>query len=468
MKIALLHYHLQTGGVTTVIQRQAQALQGKCEMLVLTGDRAKAKLPCPVVEIPEIGYDRSDKPSPPPEAIVERILKSIFQIWPDGCDVLHIHNPTLAKNRHLITCINLLQAGGTSLFLQIHDFAEDGRPQAYSHEAYPRDCHYGVINARDERILLSAGLKAAGVHLVPNAIESLPVDPVPKLEPCVVYPVRAIRRKNIGEAILLSLFLAPGKTLHITQPPTSAVDTAVYADWQVFVNKHDLNVRFETGREYGFPALVAAADSMVTTSITEGFGFSFLEPWTASKMLWGRRLGAICQDFEQKGLGLNSLYDELTIPLDWFSADGLIKDWRRVAVWVNETYGTSFAPEQIDCYLDGLKKNGEVDFGILSETYQRQVLERLLTDPDARHKLVDMNPKVLEPEIGPKAQDLIENNRRLVLDNYDLAQNGERLLMVYKQVIHHPVQHRIDKTALLDAFLDMKRFSLLKWGANEF
>jgi len=467
MKIALLHYHLKTGGVTTVIQRQVQALKGRCETLVVTGDRAKTQLPCPVVEIPEIGYDHLSTTSLTPEAIVDRILKSILQIWPGGCDVLHIHNPILTKNRHLLKCIHLLQAWDVSLLLQIHDFAEDGRPQAYSHEAYPRDCHYGVINARDARIMVMAGLDPAGVHLVPNAVESLPMNADVKLNPCVAYPVRAIRRKNVGEAILLSLFLSPDKTLHVSQPPTSARELPVYADWQSFVKKHGLNVRFETGRLQGFPALVAAADSMVTTSITEGFGFSFLEPWTADKIVWGRRLDDICMDFEKRGLNLDSLYDDLAVGLTWFDFDGFIQAWRGAVLQAGEIYGYNLESERLDYHINGLKKDGLIDFGILSEKYQKQVLMHLLANPDAKNGLAERNPKILEPDPNQVEPSIIENNRRIVQDNYDMGSYGHQLLKVYKQVNQCPIQHQIDKTALLDAFLDLDRFSLLKWGPYE-
>ena len=464
MKVALLHYHLKTGGVTTVIERQVQALQARCETIVLTGDRANARLPCPIVEIPEIGYDHPDKPSAPPEAIAERILKSISQIWPQGCDLIHIHNPTLVKNRGLIACIQLLQSSGMSLFLQVHDFAEDGRPQAYTRESYPKDCHYGVINARDKRFLISAGLKPAGVHLIPNAIVPLPMDTDVSIEPCVVYPVRAIRRKNIGEAILLSLYLRKGQSLHISQPPTSQGDMAVYNDWQAFVKKWDLNVQFETGRQYGFPALVAAAESMMTASITEGFGFSFLEPWTVAKKVWGRRLGDICEDFEERGLGLDWLYDELAVPLSWFDVDGFTKAWREAAQQVTVIYGYERSPDRLDAYLAGVKKEGIIDFGILSEIFQKQVLEHLLSDSKAKDWLAKRNPKICEPDPTDIDTTTIEKNRQIVHKDYNLNVYGERLNNIYAQVLSEPVQHQIDKTALLTCFLGLDRFSLLKWG----
>jgi hypothetical protein len=36
-----------------------------------------------------------------------------------------------------------------------------------------------------------------------------------------LYPVRAIRRKNIGEALLASLFIPKGRTVAVTLPPTT-------------------------------------------------------------------------------------------------------------------------------------------------------------------------------------------------------------------------------------------------------
>lgn len=466
MKIALLHYHLNTGGVTTVIQHQVQALQGRCETMVLTGDRAKAQLPCPVIEIPAIGYDRSDKPSRVPEAIVDRILESIRQVWPGGCDVLHIHNPTLAKNRNLLKCIHWLQIAGINLLLQIHDFAEDGRPQTYSREDYPRDCHYAAINARDVRIMVSAGLDPRGVHLIPNAVETLPIDTDIRLDPCVVYPVRAIRRKNIGEAILLSLYLRDEKSLLISQPPTSARDMPIYKDWQMFVSKNGLRVKFGSGQQYGFPALVAAADSMVTTSITEGFGFSFLEPWTAGLMLWGRRLDDICGDFEKIGVDLDMLYKALPVPLDWFDGDSFLQAWRRAALQVGKIYGYQLEAERLDDHLDGIKADGDIDFGILGEIYQKQVLEHLLSDSKAKNWLLSKNPKIIEPDPTKVDNAVIENNRQVVDQDYNLVAYGKRLRKTYSRVVQQPVQHQIDKTALLNAFLYLERFSLLKWGPH--
>ena len=467
MKIAFLHYHLKTGGVTTVLKRQVSALQGRCEVLVLTGDRAGATLPCRVVEIPGLGYDRPDVPPPTPKITADRVLKTLSDVWPGGCDLLHIHNPTLAKNQNFIQCIKRLQASGVTLFLQIHDFAEDGRPEVYSREPYPADCHYGVINARDKRILLEAGLEASGVHLIPNAIYPLPAVTGYFPEEWVLYPVRAIRRKNIGEAVLLSLYLRPGQYLGVTQPPNSQIDMGSYQDWRVYVKKARLNVHFDVGRQYDYSALVGAASSMVTTSIAEGFGFTFLEPWTVGKVLWGRRLGSICTDFEGNGLCLDFLYDRLDVPLDWFDADQFFQTWQRTVMHAAEIFGHSVIQQKMNHFATCLAPDGRMDFGLLNERCQRQVLSHLLSDPGAKKHLASLNPRILFPGPENDMTAVLENNRGIVTAYYGEKNCREQLLAVYERVIHQPVQQRLDKQVLLDAFFDLERFSLLKWGAYE-
>ena len=415
MKIAFIHYHLKTGGVTTVLKRQIAAIQGACDALVLTGDRAAAELPCTVVEIPELGYDQPDVSPPDADRVAERVLKALSEKWPGGCDVLHIHNSTLAKNRQFLQVIKRLQQFGVNLFLQIHDFAEDGRPDFYFDEEYPADCHYGVINARDVTILRGAGLDGSGLHHIPNAVEGLSVNGGPRPKPQILYPVRAIRRKNLGEAILLSMFFNNGQRLAVTQPPNSPADAASYRDWISWVRKKRLRVDFEVGKNTDFPTLVGASESMVTTSITEGFGLAFLEPWTAGKLLWGRRLGDICADFEENGISLNSLYDRLDVPLAWMDADAFSRNWHEAVFSAVERFSHMVAATAVNRAFDRLTRDERVDFGLLSEKFQRQVLTRLIADPSTRSELVSLNPWLSHPGVVKDPAAVIENNRRSVM-----------------------------------------------------
>jgi hypothetical protein len=467
MKIAFIHYHLKTGGVTTVLSQQVNVLQRTCDCLVLTGNRAKAELPCRIVEIPELGYDRPGVSRPDADRIADQVLNALKQQWPDGCDVLHIHNPLIAKNRQFINIIKRVQQYGINLLLQIHDFAEDGRPAVYYSEEYPADCHYGVINARDKKILQKAGLIDTGLHHIPNAIEALPLRTPVNRNQRILYPVRAIRRKNIGEAILLSFFFREGRRLAITQPPNSPIDTFSYRDWVRWINDFHFAVDVEASKRIPFPRLVAEADSMVTTSITEGFGFSFLEPWTAGKWLWGRRLPEVCADFEKNGIDLDGLYDRLDIPLAWIDSDMYAHYWRKAVLDAAGQYGYRIDSTTLDQAYSHLVQSGRIDFGMLNERLQRQAGEHLIKKPRARKALVSMNPWLEDPGAADGKMSIIEGNRRAILEYYALKQYHARLLTIYDQVVRHRVRHRIDKKIVVDAFFDLERFSLLKWGDYE-
>ncbi len=467
MKIAFVHYHLKTGGVTTVLRRQIAAIQGACDALVLTGDRAKSELPCKVMEIPELGYDQPGVSPPAPDRIAERMLKALSDIWPGGCDVMHVHNPTLAKNRQFLQIIKRLQQAGVNLFLQIHDFAEDGRPDVYFEEDYPANCHYGVINARDAAILMGVGLDGAGIHHIPNAVEGLSVNGSRDPKPRILYPVRALRRKNLGEAILLSMFFNAGRRLAVTQPPNSPTDTVSYRDWICWVRKNRLHVDFEVGKNVDFPTLVGTSESVITTSVAEGFGFSFLETWLAGKMLWGRRLGDICADFEDNGIRLDSLYDRLDVPLAWIDADAFSRKWHEAVLNAAEHYGHIVAADAIDRAFARLTHGDRIDFGLLGEKFQRQVLVRLISDPVTKAELISLNPWFSHPGAVSDPSAMIESNRRAVEQHYGTQQYRNRLMAIYDRIVNHPVCHHIDKGALLDAFFDLDRFSLLKWGAYD-
>lgn len=467
MKIAFVHYHLKTGGVTTVLKRQVAAILGACDTFVLTGDRAATALPCKVVEIPELGYDQPGVSPPTADLVAERVLKALNEKWPGGCDVLHVHNPTLAKNRQFLQIIKRLQQAGVNLFLQIHDFAEDGRPDLYFKEDYPADCHYGAINARDADILMSAGLDRAGLHHIPNAVQGLAgsEDRCPKSQ--ILYPVRAIRRKNLGEAILLSMFFNNGQRLAVTQPPNSPADITSYRDWIDWVRKNHLHVDFKVGKNTDFPLLVGSSESMVTTSISEGFGLAFLEPWTAGKLLWGRRIADICRDFEDNGIRLDFLYDRLDVPLAWLDADAFSRDWHGVVFSAVERNGHHVVADAVNRAFARMTRDEMVDFGLLSEKFQRQVLARLMVAPSAKVELVSLNPWLSCPGVVANPSAIIEKNRRAVLKHYGTKQYRTRLLTIYHQIVTHPVCHRIDKRALREAFFDLDRFSLLQWGAYE-
>ncbi|MBU1163729.1 MAG: hypothetical protein KKA75_06225 [Proteobacteria bacterium] len=466
MKIAFIHYHLKTGGVTTVLKQQIEAVRDECEVVVLSGEPPESSFPADSVHIPGLGYDSESQKIYNPEKVADDIIKAVFSRWNNGCDVVHVHNPMLAKNINFLKILKALQKRGIKLFLQIHDFAEDGRPLYYFSEEYVSDCHYGVINSRDYNILLKAGLKKQGLHKIFNTIKPFNFD---KKKSCiknyVLYPIRAIRRKNIGEAILLSLFFQNNETMVITLPPNSMSDILSYAGWKNFVKENNLNVEFEAGLKNDFSELVFSAKFIITTSITEGFGFSFLEPWTAKKILWGRKLPDICHDFEKNGIKLDHLYNRLLVPLEWIGKDKFYEVWKKCILTNCSLFNFKINEEEIQKSFTKITGNKNIDLGLLNEPFQKQIISHVLSDKNEAKKLIKLNPHLALPANSLlNNKELIQNNMSAVLNNYNKTTYRKNLLEIYSKIINNPVHQRLDKNILLSEFINLKQFSLLKWN----
>lgn len=434
---------------------------------MITGDAPSRSFPAETLQVSGLGYNR-DEAAPPGNEIAGDIAAGIKRVWPGGCDIIHVHNPTLGKNIRILNILEALRQMGFRLLLQIHDFAEDGRPDFYLPGPYPEACHYAVINSRDHHILTDAGLKEEGLHLLPNTVTPIGADstaPAPPGEPYALYPVRAIRRKNIGEALLLSLFFAPGRRLAVTLPPGSPVDVAAYETWRRFAATHRFPVRFEAGVGNDFSKLAAGADFMITTSITEGFGFSFLEPWTVGKPIRGRKLPEICRDFETLGMQLGGLYHHLLVTTDWFDRTSYVAAWRDTVTRAGRQFGRPVPPEEISGMASRLSRSSHMDFGMLNEKYQGQVLKHLILNPEKKGTLIELNPKLAD--LSHPQGEIIEHNREIVLSKYNADIYRKNLLGIYRRVVDTPVRHHIRKDVLLSHFWNPTRMSLLKWGDYE-
>ena len=141
----------------------------------------------------------------------------------------------MGKNVSAPLAVRRLASLGYRTLLQIHDFAEDFRPDNYrrltnalSHGStnqlpailYPQAEHvfYATLNRRDYRVLIQAGVDQSRLHLLPNPVSTPPVVAdsrrarqlanetlgIPAGERLATYPVRGIRRKNVGEMLLWS------------------------------------------------------------------------------------------------------------------------------------------------------------------------------------------------------------------------------------------------------------------------
>jgi glycosyltransferase involved in cell wall biosynthesis len=483
MRIAIVHYHLQFGGVTRIICHQQNALRERgVSTVVLTGKAPSFDFPGAFKVIPGLQYEAT-RPAIAPLALATQMYAAATETLAGPPDVWHVHNHSLGKSLVLPAALLVLAGQGAHVLLQIHDFAEDGRPGNYramlaqmaggdkktlSRLLYPQadHVHYAVLSRRDYQYLHDAGLDRNRLHLLPNPVD---LGPVAEKEPMAtragaalwLYPTRAIRRKNLGEFLLWSALAPAGTQFAITSGPENPAERGRYDRWKQVAVALKLPVEFEAvGREgRSFTDLLRLASGVVTTSVAEGFGMAFLEPWSVGTPVCGRNLPEITAGFRREGIILPWSYDRLDIPESWIGQDRL-----RVAAEEGlrrnlAAYGRSPAPEDLERLLAAWIYDGLVDFGRLDEPLQEVVLHRLALAPE---QAVDIGPAAL-----PNPYDLyslVENNRCLLQSSHSLTQYGAIVEQMYQQVVASSITPLdcLDGEVLLDRFLAPERLSLLR------
>jgi glycosyltransferase involved in cell wall biosynthesis len=391
--------------------------------------------------------------------------------WGEAADVVHFHNPLIRKNAALLPAMMLMNKRGIRLLLQNHDLAEDFRPDVYADgEDYPENCHYAVINSRDYSFLHRAGLKSAGLHLIPN--EVVPVTAAEGMERNrYLYPVRAIRRKNIGEALLASLFIPKGKTVAITLPPTTDQDGVLYRNWVDLARELKLPVEFEIGLSENFADIFGSAVAILTTSVKEGFGFSFLEPWTAGRAVIGRRIDYVCRDFEGAGIVFNSsgrqeksLYETINIPMEYISPPVLKNKMEHAITAIYGAFGLT-PPGYITRMMnDMILTEQAIDFGCLDEELQASII-RIMTSNKAVYKEIKgLNPFLEGLSEWQSDEALIAENNEKIRQIYGRERIAAVLRKTYQAVVNTPIHHKLSKALLLELYLDPLRLSLVGVG----
>jgi glycosyltransferase involved in cell wall biosynthesis len=453
------------------------------QVLIITGEISADKPDIPQVQVEGLRYDSFREPRSPaapdsgPEnpllpgdlrkqalLLADAILLVMDKHWGGAADILHVHNPLIQKNVSLLPALNILNKRGIRLLLQNHDLAEDFRPDVYTGgEDYPENCHYAVINNRDYSFLHRAGLKPEGLHLLPNEVVPVPVTPGLEQDR-YLYPVRAIRRKNIGEALLLSLFILPGRTVAITLPPTVEKDQAQYRRWMNFAEEYRLPVEFGIGLREPLADAFGRSLCVISTSVKEGFGFSFLEPWTAGRAVIGRRIDYVCGDFEAAGLRFNALYQEIKIPMVYLAPLILRKKMERALTGIYEAFGQEPPRYLINMMGDELLSHDTVDFGRLDEESQEGIIRTVISNWVVFQDIIKENPFLgTLADWQPYEEDIAYNSRK-VAEAYGKERIVSILKDAYQSVLDNPVTHKLSKSILLELYLDPLQMSLVGIG----
>jgi glycosyltransferase involved in cell wall biosynthesis len=424
MRIIILHYHLNPGGVTSIIGSQIQALKIKdpgIHVTVLCGNNSSAHMISGIKAITDESFNYAPEENPAAVTAVEiKEMAAFIKRHLTKTDILHCHNANLGKNPALTATVYSLALEGYRIVNHCHDFAEDrpdrmdalrraftggiGSPEEIM---YPvkSGYQYIVLNSCDFR-RLSEHVPRASIHLLPNPVTgmadhftspalksqmcaTLGIDPVKRI---CTYPVRAIRRKNLGEFLLLAMLYGREMSFVVTQAPRNPVEIPGYMRWKLFSEKNKLNVKFEAGDEVPYEELIRISDFCITTSIKEGFGMVFLEPWLAGTPVVGRHLPCTTDDLLDQGMMLTGLYKAIRIE----TSEGIV-DYPQLDI------------EAQEAYLDTLHQTA------------------------ARDTLLQENP-FLTSLFNRVPAEIIEKNKSIIKQRFSAAQYGKRLFAIYQGI----------------------------------
>jgi len=480
LRVAVLHYHLRGGGVTNVIKHMYSSLpEDDVRFGVLTGEKPPIDFEMPHATIAGLSYGK-DTPNIRVEDAKLSILEKAKQLLGGAVDILHVHNYSLGKNAVYSEAILQLAEEGFPIVMHLHDFCEDYRPtnfqllkqyrrlsgKSLTEELYPiaENVHYALLNARDHDYLKAVGVAENNLHLLPNPVI------IPDLEitkssaqnfDYLLYPVRAIPRKNLAEVLYWSAHPDESLRFGVTLAPKNEQYLAAYQEVLKFSVDQGLPIDFEAGKTWGksFSEVISGASAIMSTSIAEGFGLAYLESWLSGKSLVGRKLPSIMKDFEQNGISFDGMYEAINIPLELLDEAHLQTEIKSYASKAYEAYALEGAETKVERLYHEIITNNRIDFGKLNLRLQLQLLKQLQNDT-ALHK--ELSAKPLIQQIS--SDTTIEKNQSIIKTAYSAKAFSKRLMHIYQQCMgprSSSIEY-INAEKLIPYFLNAEGFSLLR------
>ena len=306
------------------------------------------------------------------------------------------------------------------------------------------------------------------VHLLANAVPPSTPFSAPQggntfglPENLLLYPVRAVRRKNLGE---LALLASSHHDFHFANSlgPTNPEFTPIFEEWKQFGKELNLPLTYGLGEhtDATFPEMVGHAKSILSVSVAEGFGLGFLEPWTFGKGLCGRNLPEITSDFAELGVSLSNLYERLPIPLDCIPSVTELKETIQSALEkFYLSYRQDLPEDGTELAFKSMVENDSIDFGRLDESNQQAIIRTVSQSSDLQQGI--------QRHAGLEVLDnhIIDRNRHAVAEQFSLSSYADRTLKIYQELLDTE-----DTTGcqfangqlLLDQYLSPARLNLLR------
>ena len=445
--LAVVHYHLLPGGVTSVIRdglrailehrpgllRSIRLIAGRldgvealrCSLQAAAVDAGADTVVRATVD-PFLDYGVRGSTNPDDWSFAA--VSGPDTVW-------WIHNHHVGKNVPFTRALLRGAArGDTRVLLQIHDFPECGRIEGYQQvraavgtDLYPFGprLRYAVINRRDHTALAAAGIPHGYLHLLWNPVAPSPVEVgsastaplMPGGRRLWLYPVRIRRRKNVLEAGLLAR-MAGRAAVGVTLAASSAAEASYHRQAGALFRDGTLPGRVGFGgqprfRDRSLGALAAGADAVVSSSIEEGFGYQFLHARQWGLPLIARDIDAIDGVRDLLHPRSTVLYDRLQCPLT--RADRLHLGGRyRARLKRLRPYVPRATLDQVADQVAAGTGGPLVDYSYLSVELQQAVAVRCTGDAElSRHRaanadLIERVRAVHPPHSPDRADDRLE------------------------------------------------------------
>jgi hypothetical protein len=205
--------------------------------------------------------------------------------------------------------------------------------------------------------------------------------------------------------------------------------------------------------------MVNHAEGIISTSIAEGFGLGFLEPWTFNKFLCGRNIPEITQDFSDLGIELNHLYNRLDVDIKHLRSEEFLKP--KITASLKKffsDYGKELPSNSTDIAYHSIVKNGTLDFGRIDESSQMEIIDSVLKSPNAQ-KNIQLQIKTEKPN-----ENIISKNQKNISKYFSQKAYTDKLQFIYNSILQS------DKGSLefasgnnlLESFLTPDRLNLLR------
>ena len=482
MNVVIVHCHFERGGVTQVVRNHVQAILQRdptTRVTLLSGSRISdldddflRHVQHRIVD----GLDYDDRVAPAGwtdtsvDALSGNVLTALNSSGCSSADtVIHWHNHSLGKNAVTPQIIRRLAGIGWRFLLQIHDFAEDYRPEnlkrlldhSGASTAAQLDCflyptapaiHYATLTTGDQRVLQDVGVEADRRHTLPNAVvlhndgRNVPDQDcresslrrvrrafrLPDDARWSVYPVRGIRRKNVGELLLLSQLMPSDVHTGITLCPTTEIERQSYRRWQAMAKRFAPRVVFDAGHhsDVSFDDNLNASEFVVSTSVAEGFGMVFLEPWLAGRGVVARRIASATDDFVAAGMQLDRQYDAIWIPGDSAWLNEVAEEFKqardRAFMGLPDEWAEASGPA-----TDGLVVDDAIDFAKLTPRRQADVLHRCRDDGGFMAE-IESRATAIRDSFREFASQTIADNQACIAQSFSLDKQGRDLCEIYQ------------------------------------